>query len=190
MSQSKEELRKKHLSELQNLSIDNRKIINKQLQKRLFNHQKWHKAQVLGVTISMPHEWETWPIIEQAWAEKKIVVVPKCHPHDKSMTFHQIETKEDLAIQYFNLLEPIESQTKRYDKNQIDLLLVPGLVFDRSNYRIGHGGGYYDRFLADFNADSLSLAWLNQVVDQITIESFDEPVSGVIIADPDLPSEI
>ena len=106
------------------------------------------------------------------------------------MTFHQIETKEDLAIQYFNLLEPIESQTKRYDKNQIDLLLVPGLVFDRSNYRIGHGGGYYDRFLADFNADSLSLAWLNQVVDQITIESFDEPVSGVIIADPDLPSEI
>ena len=186
MSQTKQYLRTEYLAKLNNLDIDKRDKINHELQDLLFEHPKWKKAQVIGTTISMKHEWDTWPIIERAWKENKIIAVPKCHAVDKTMTFHQIESRTDLSVQYYNLLEPIEDKTMKMTKDEIDLLLVPGLIFDQNHYRIGHGGGYYDRFLADFNSETMSLVYREQVIDRIETESFDQSVGELIIADGSL----
>lgn len=180
--QSKKRLREDFLAKLHDLSSDQRAVINADLQTQLFNQPAWENANTIGVTISLKHEWDTWPIIEKAWQQNKKVVVPKCNPVDKSMTFYQIEEKADLEIQFYHLMEPIEARTSKVNKQAIDLLIVPGIVFDDNNYRIGHGGGYYDRFLVDFNQHTVSLAWQGQMIDEIMTDSFDQPVKGLIIA--------
>lgn len=182
LSQSKKKLREACLVKLRSLSSEQRVAINNDLQTQLFEQPAWKNAKTIGITVSLKHEWDTWPIIEKAWHQNKQIVVPKCNPVDKSMTFYRIETKDDLEIQYFNLKEPIEARTCKVNKESIDLLIVPGVVFDHKNYRVGHGGGYYDRFLEDFNADTVSLAWHGQIIDQIMIESFDQPVKKLIVA--------
>ncbi|MBU5594767.1 5-formyltetrahydrofolate cyclo-ligase [Amphibacillus sp. MSJ-3] len=179
----KTKLRNDYLIKLRDLSTDKRMRINQELQKSLFHHELWLNSDTIGITISQNHEWDTWPIIERAWHEGKTVVVPKCEPKFKEMTFYQIDSREDLAVQFFNLLEPIIEKTNKIAKSKIDLLVVPGLVFDHYHYRIGHGGGYYDRFLTDFNQETVALVWKGQLIEKINIESFDQPIKELIIAD-------
>ncbi|WP_440895852.1 5-formyltetrahydrofolate cyclo-ligase [Amphibacillus sp. Q70] len=183
MSNIKTNLRNDYLTKLKQLSVEQRTMINHQLQKKLFQQPQWIKADTIGVTMNQDHEWETWPIIERAWQENKKVAVPKCNPKLKQMTFYQINGYDDLAIQFYNLMEPIIEKTEMVIKTDIDLLIVPGIVFDHYHYRIGHGGGYYDRFLADFKQATISLAWQGQVIEKIEVESFDQPVQKLIIAD-------
>lgn len=179
---SKKRLRKKVLAKLNALSIQQRAKINQDLHEQLFQRPEWKRASTIGVTINFEYEWDTWTIIEQAWREHKKVVVPKCNPTDKSMTFYQIQTKDDLAVQYYNLMEPIEARTNSVNKKLIDLLIVPGVVFDDHHYRIGHGGGYYDRFLTDFSGDTISLVWQGQMIAKIMTESFDQPIKQLIVS--------
>ena len=75
-------------------------------------------------------------------------------------------------------------QTQPVD-GDVDLCVVPGRVFNRSGYRIGWGGGYYDRFLASYAGQTLSLAYSVQVLDDIPIEAHDIPV-GVIVSEREL----
>ncbi|QLQ21708.1 MAG: hypothetical protein HZT42_04590 [Paracoccaceae bacterium] len=72
--------------------------------------------------------------------EGKTVCVPKVT--EQGLTFHIIHSFDDLETGVMNILEPITPATTQV----IDLCLVPGRVFDRTGYRIGWGGGYYDRF--------------------------------------------
>lgn len=178
----KKQLRKKFLAKLNALSIQHRTKINRDLQAQLFQQTEWKQASTIGVTISFEHEWDTWAIIEKAWQDHKSVVVPKCNPVDKTMTFYQIKTKDDLEVQFYNIMEPIETRTNSVNKQAIDLLIVPGVVFDDHHYRIGHGGGYYDRFLADFSGDTVSLVWQGQMIAKIMTESFDQPVKQLIVS--------
>jgi len=182
MSTDKKVLRKEYLAKLKNLAPKQRELINHQLQKELFQHPKWQKAKTIGITISQSHEWDTWPIIERAWQENKNVVVPKCYPENKQMTFYQIKDKDDLAVQFYNLLEPLVDKTIEFQERAIDLLIVPGLIFDHNHYRIGHGGGYYDRFLMDFEQDTISLVWQGQLVEKIKNAPYDQRVKELIIA--------
>ena len=80
----------------------------------------------------------------------------------------------------FGISEPDTQKAKEIDKNQIDLLLVPGLIFTRDGYRIGFGGGYYDRFLTDFVQPTVSLASTKQLVDDFPVEPFDIPVNYLL----------
>ncbi|EPE60492.1 5-formyltetrahydrofolate cyclo-ligase family protein [Exiguobacterium sp. S17] len=74
------------------------------------------------------------------------------------------------------ILEPTTAETDL----DIDTCIVPGRVFDRSGYRIGWGGGYYDRFLATYRGATIALAYDVQVLDEIPIEPHDIPVELIV----------
>lgn len=176
----KVELRNTAIQQLKCISKSDRESIVKKLTSNLIHTDVWNQATIIGITISNGFEWNTKPLIEAAWSEGKTICVPKCHPKDRQMDFYQINTYEQLEVVYYNLLEPIPEETKKIGKQMIDLLIVPGLLFDRSGYRIGFGGGYYDRFLTDFPNNTLSLATTSQLVDQLPAESYDVPVTTII----------
>ena len=121
----------------------------------LYKDDLWNKAKTIGITISRPPEVDTYPIIRKAWEEGKRVVVPKCIPKERSLDFRALENFEQLESVYYGLLEPIESQTTKVDPKDIDLLFVPGLAYSSDGYRMGFGGGYYDRFLTDYKGSTL-----------------------------------
>lgn len=78
----------------------------------------------------------------------------------------------------FGVEEPLVFE--KVVKDEIDLLIVPGLIFSSEGYRIGFGGGYYDRFLKDFQGPTVSLAFGEQIRDDWQPENFDIPVAKII----------
>ncbi len=179
----KTKVRESIIAKLENLSGKEKEAIESQLHQYLFNTELWKNANHIGVTMSQGFEWNTRPIIEKAWEQKKLVSVPKCSPTDKTLQFHVLESYDQLETVFYNLLEPKPEETKKTEKQHIDLLLVPGNVFNKEGYRIGFGGGFYDRFLTDYPNKTISLISTLQLVDNLPIESHDLPVQHVITED-------
>ncbi|MEN1970526.1 5-formyltetrahydrofolate cyclo-ligase [Lentibacillus sp. N15] len=176
----KSQLRQSMIASLQQLPEDKKQNIERALVAQLITLNCWQQAGMIGITISQGLEWNTKPIIESAWREGKTVCVPKCLPKDKQMTFYQLDTYDQLEKVYYNLLEPKSDETKSVTKAKIDLLIVPGLLFDKHGFRIGFGGGYYDRFLQDFSNQTISLASSQQLIDHLPTEIFDIPVDLIL----------
>src|SRR4051794_39850811 len=121
----------------------------------LYQDPLWSSARTVGITISNSPEVDTYQIIRKAWDEGKRIVTPKCLPKERKMDFRVLDRFDQLESVYFGLLEPIESKTKRVDPKEIDLVIVPGLGFDKNGFRLGVGGGYYDRFLQGYSGNTL-----------------------------------
>lgn len=176
----KKKLRENMLRFLKKIPPNERKDIEDQHRLLLTQQSYWQTAKTIGLTISQDIEWDTRAIIEKAWEEGKDIAVPKCIPKTKEMEFYLIHSFEQLEKAHFDIMEPIPKQTKKINKNSINLLVVPGLVFDRKGYRIGFGGGYYDRFLSDFNNQTVSLLSSYQLKDRVPTEKYDLPVQNLI----------
>lgn len=174
------ELRQHMQAKLKSISSVEKKKIEQKLFEHLISSHLWKAANVIGVTISQPSEWNTKPIIDAGWKEGKMIVVPKCIPTDKKLHFYQFKSYDQLEMVYFNLLEPKPHLTKKMSKEVIDLLIVPGLLFDKNGFRIGFGGGYFDRFLVNFPNKSLALLSKMQLVNQLPVESHDISIQHLI----------
>lgn len=176
----KKELRSLVLGELKKLSKPEYEQYSYEIANQLFADELWKEANTIGITVSNYPELDTYQIIRKAWEQKKRVVVPKCHPKEKQMSFHELNQFTQLESVYYGLLEPIEALTNKVDKVEIDLLIVPGLAFTNEGYRLGFGGGYYDRFLPDYKGSTLSLAFPFQLKEKLPIEKHDIPVQKII----------
>lgn len=150
---------------------------------RLYEDNDWKQAATIGLTVSRRPEVDTFQIISKAWEQGKQVVVPKCFPKEKTLGFYLISEFSQLESVFYGLLEPIVSLTKKVEPDKIDLLIVPGLAYTKSGYRLGFGGGYYDRYLTNYKGKTASLAFDFQIISGIPIEKHDIPVSKIITSD-------
>lgn len=179
----KQEMRNIIIDKLKNLNDEERKQIEDQMHHNLLGSDLWKKANTVGITMSKGFEWDTSRIIKAGWEQNKQMCVPKCFPKESKLIFYRFETFDQLEVVYSNLLEPKPEESEEIEKNDIDLLIVPGLLFDQDGYRIGFGGGYYDRFLKDFYHDKASLCGSLQLVDEVPRKSYDLPVDYLITED-------
>jgi len=177
---TKKDLRTKGKDILSNLIGAERESKVTNIHKALFNTSSYQNAKVIGCTISQEHEIDTKPIIEKAWKDGKTIAVPKCNAKQKELTFRKLTSFDELETVYFGLKEPKEEKTEVVTKERIDLMLVPGLIFDYRGYRIGYGGGFYDRYLEQFNQTTIALATEEQLIHQVPNDSFDIPVQHLI----------
>lgn len=168
---------RKHLTSLDEVTYNN---YSQQIGVQFMRQVVASDASTIGLTISSFPEVDTWGIIKELWRIGKKVVVPKCTPLDRTMTFYQIQSFDQLERVYMHLLEPNPLLCKEINPKEIDILVVPGIVYNPKGYRIGYGGGYYDRFLTEFKGDTLSLAFEMQVVKDIEYDVFDLPVDKII----------
>lgn len=174
----KKEIRKNVIGLLKELSPEQKKAQEKMILTSLFHTNEWNKAKIIATTMSQELELDTRPIIEKAWSENKIVVIPRAKKN-RIMDF-VIYTKDTrLDVSPFGLTEPA-ADLIAISKSEIDLIIVPGLAFTESGFRIGFGGGYYDRFLADFNGETISLVLNEQKVKTFKKEPFDIPIHYLI----------
>ena len=182
MDEDKKKVRKKVKTSLETLTDEKRVEYTKQISTKLYGLKEWKQAKLIGLTISIPPEFPTLHIIEQAWKEGKEVAIPKCNPEDKTMQFKKITSFEQLESVYSGLLEPVET-TLNVMAEDMDLLIVPGLAFTRDGYRLGFGGGYYDRFLSGYKGVTISLAFECQLIDELPTELHDIPVHQIVTMD-------
>ena len=178
----KAELRKKILQEMKALSQEQKQAIDQALTERLLQHPFYQEAKVIASYLSFPHEFQTQELIEQALKDGKKVLIPKTYPKGR-MDF-VVYDPQQLVKTSFGLLEP-QGDLEVVDASQIDLIHVPGLVFTTEGYRIGYGGGYYDRYLKHFPGHTLSTIYPCQIQD-FSPENHDIPVQEVLIDERNL----
>ncbi|WP_201713491.1 5-formyltetrahydrofolate cyclo-ligase [Rossellomorea arthrocnemi] len=177
---SKKDRRKSQLQALK--SIDQIAFQQKcfEIEQRLFRSTEWQNSRTVAITISKPPEINTWNIIKRCWEAGKTVVVPKCFPQNRQLIFYELHDFNQLEQSFFNLFEPNPDKSIVIHNDSIELMMVPGLAYTISGYRLGFGGGYYDRLLSTYSGITMSLAFEEQMVDSLPIESFDMKVSTIL----------
>ena len=178
----KAELRKQVLQEMKAISQEQKQAMDQALTDQFLKHPFYQEAKVIATYLSFPHEFQTQELIEQALKDGKKVLIPKTYPKGR-MDF-VVYDPHQLVKTSFGLLEP-QGDLEVVDASQIDLIHVPGLVFTTEGYRIGYGGGYYDRYLKHFPGHTLSTIYPCQIQD-FSPENHDIPVQEVLIDERNL----
>ena len=141
--------------------------------------EAYKNAKSIYFYLPYNQEVRTTPMVEQALRDGKQVAVPKCYGEE--MRFIWITDLNDIAPGYCNIPEPIGDGPIADDETA--LVLMPGLAFDPQGHRIGYGGGFYDRFLAqEPNHPTLALCFDFQMLPFVQTEEFDIPVGTVLWA--------
>lgn len=136
-------------------------------------------AKTLYGYLPYNQEVRTVPILQQALADGKKVAVPKVYGNE--MKFIYLSDLTQVAEGYAGIPEPIADGPVGDDPTA--LVLMPGLAFDKEGHRIGYGGGFYDKFLAEEpNHSTIALCYDFQVVENLPTEEFDIPVDCVLWA--------
>ncbi|MGM0396658.1 MAG: 5-formyltetrahydrofolate cyclo-ligase [Bacillota bacterium] len=154
-----------------------RKIID------LLKATKYYKdAKVIMCFVSFLDELDTHTFIKEALSEGKRVVVPIAVHKTKELIPSELKDFKELEPGYYDILTPKKEFIRPVAQSEIDLVVVPGVAFDSYGYRIGYGGGYYDRFLSSIvrTVPKIAVGFALQLVSSIPRESFDIPVDMII----------
>lgn len=141
----------------------------------LSHFSPFKQAQKIGFYISYRHEADTRRLIEHYQSLKEIYV-PKCVGEE--LDFQRIYSFEDLEEGAFHILEP--TTNIHIDVKDLDVIIVPLLMFDKHHNRIGYGKGFYDRALKNTNAITIGLAFDFQEVEDTHPHPLDVPLDYII----------
>lgn len=164
------------LTRLKQMSLVEKTKADQRLLELFLAHPAYQKAECLATYLSFDFEYDTKALIKEAQAAGKQVLVPKTLPSGQMIFLPYDE--DNLVRTNFGLLEP--RQTEPLADFTIDLIHVPALVLTKAGYRIGFGGGYYDRYLANFSGQTLTTAYADQIQEFIP-EPHDIKVKEVLI---------
>lgn len=178
----KKTLRKEILQKRSELTVENITEHSDIIANKLYNMDYYKEANTIMSFISFSDEVNTHEIIKKSIGLGKSIVVPITIPETKELKVSQVLDFSELEIGYYDILTPKKEYIRFVDPNTIDLILVPGVVFARNGYRVGYGGGYYDRFLSKLpqKFHKIGLSFDLQVKDKVPTDSFDIPVDLII----------
>jgi 5-formyltetrahydrofolate cyclo-ligase len=177
----KEELRKEGIEIRKNLPESDLLEKSKQIKKRLYKMREFLQASTILFYVSYDNEVYTHEMIKENISGKKNVVVPITDAEKHCLILSKLKAWEDLECSNYSILEPKKNCISEVSLDKIDLILVPGVVFDESGNRIGHGVGYYDKLLKNSKkAIHIGLAFEAQIVDNIPAEEHDVKVDKIV----------
>ena len=138
---------------------------------------EFRRARAVMVYLPIREEVDTEPLVRAVWDAGKTALAPKVYWKDHHMTpiaIHSLD--EGLAEGSYGIREPIGG--KPFPLEEIDLVIVPAVAYDRCGNRLGKGGGFYDRFLASerLRATPCGLAFDEQLLDSLPVTPQDRPV--------------
>lgn len=174
----KKDIRKEKIAALKSLSGNKKQEAEEKIYHHLYRSRYWQEASTIALTMAQGFELNTMPIVEEAWRTNKTIVMPRAKKNHV-MDFVLFNENTPMITSSFGLLEP-DPTLKSITKEAIDLVIVPGLAFSKDGYRVGFGGGYYDRFLADFTGTKMALVLKEQQIDFWSPEFFDVPMDVLI----------
>lgn len=147
----------------------------------LIDTEQFQRAGVIMAFLSLPHEVDTTAIILHAWQQEKTIAVPKISWQQRHMIPVEITSLHaGIATGKDGLRNPVTGVPMPLE--EIDLVVTPGLAFDKKGNRLGRGGSYYDRFFSsnDLKAVKIGFAFSQQVVDSVPMVEHDKPVDFLI----------
>lgn len=173
----KEKIRRRILKLRDGLSSEEREEKSKQIKKKLFALFEFRAAKTIFFYAAKGNEVETKGMIEESLSSGKKVGLPIVK--GKEIFFSRTFNYGKLLPSTFGILEPEEEHPISLDR--VDLIIVPGIIFDSQGNRIGFGRGFYDRFLKKIpDAFKIGLAFELQILETIPKISTDIPVDKIV----------
>ena len=178
MCTDKKTLRGRYLAERASLSAGEKQTIDRGIAQNILQSDFYQQADCIFCYVSTAEEIDTRTVLENALASGRTVCVPLCGKGG-SMSARSITALSDLRAGHYGILEPSDT-AEEIAPEDIDLVLAPALACSRNGYRLGYGGGYYDRFLARTQAVCAALCASRRLVNELPHEDFDRRCHYII----------
>lgn len=181
----KKELRKEILNRRKNIDKTEKVLMDKSIADKFYKSSYYKDAEKIFIYVSFDSEIDTKEMINKALSENKEIYVPRTDLKTKNMDAVQILSLSELVENSYGILEP-ELDKPHINPNELDLIVVPGVAFDRNFGRIGYGAGFYDRYfkkISDENVHRITklvLAYDLQVIDKVPMNEMDMPIDYII----------
>ncbi|MBX7157052.1 MAG: 5-formyltetrahydrofolate cyclo-ligase [Verrucomicrobiae bacterium] len=182
MINAKPELRQHLRQTLQGVTIEQRQQWSQQVARRLFDLPEVRKADKFLLFAPLPEEIDTQPIFLQLREMNKQVAFPFVGPQQVDMHCMWVEAWEELMPNSLGFPEPPFDQEKEAAPETLEIILTPGLAFDRRGHRLGRGKGHFDRFFASRapQAFRIGLFYSVQEVDLLPVDIWDFPLDMIL----------
>lgn len=148
------------------------------VQRAVMKLPEWAAARRVCVYLALPSEVATRRLLKACWITGKQVLVPAYRKITGAYAFARLRPDDRVKPGRWNVPQP--ERPRWSDAARVDLVLTPGLAFDRAGGRIGHGGGYYDRLLAGKKAFKVGLALECQMVKRVPMNARDVRLDAVV----------
>ena len=173
----KKTLRKQVLESRFKLSPDDRRAKSRKIEERLFALPEFRAASTVLFYASFRSEVETGQMIRRALGDGKKVALPKVK--GKGLALFAIgDFDGDVGPGAWDIPEPLRGTPATI--GEIDIVIMPGAVFDEQGNRLGYGAGFYDRLLAGYRGMIVALAFEAQIVPNVPVSAHDVPAKKIV----------
>ncbi len=150
--------------------IQNKKLKEADIINNIVSTSFFKEANIIALYSSINSEVDTNYLFAECLRHHKIVCFPRCN-NDKTMSFYKVRNISDLTLGRFNILEPKPLKENLIKAQDINLMIIPGLCFDRFKNRVGYGQGYYDKYLKNTSILKVALCFEDQLLTDDIIEA-------------------
>ena len=172
-SSEKDLLRRKFLARRDALSLKERARLSREIISHLTTWPPLIQARRLLLYASFRSEVETYPLITWALERGKEVYLPRTYLKPRKLRLFRLYSLEELRPGAFGIPEP-PAENPELSPEELELVVVPGVAFDRRGGRLGYGGGFYDRLFARAEgAKRVGLCFSCQLVERLPLEAHD-----------------
>ncbi|MBF0554479.1 MAG: 5-formyltetrahydrofolate cyclo-ligase [Nitrospirae bacterium] len=159
-----------------------KRLKDKEIQNNLFKTEEFIKAKSVMFFASIRSEPNTLEMIQSALNIEKTIVLPRVNLKTRELEPYSVTGLHELVLGYMDIPEPLPE--RRVCADDIDIIVMPGLAFDKSGGRIGYGGGYYDRLISAIKKQHppvlAAIAYTQQVVEHVPVMSHDVRVDMIV----------
>ncbi|EKT64808.1 5-formyltetrahydrofolate cyclo-ligase [Providencia burhodogranariea] len=180
----RQHIRKKIRKKRQELTAHEQQLAAQNLMHNALEHPAIIHAQHIALFLSFDGEIDTHPLIDALWQQNKEVYLPVLHPFNRhNLLFLRYTPETRLVKNRFNIDEPPLDITSVLPLSQLDIMMIPLVAFDDQGQRLGMGGGFYDRTLANWQQKGfypIGLAHDCQQVQSLPTAHWDIPLPEII----------
>lgn len=165
------------------LSIDERMNLSRKICNNLLSLDEFKSAKTVHFFLTTRSEVITEEAVRRSLLLGKDVVVPVMDKKNRRIILSKLSDYDnELMIMHHGIHEPKPEFMRHVDLNEVDLMVLPGVAFDKSGHRLGYGAGCYDRLLEEEHSRPVltALAFELQIVDQIPVAGHDVKVDMIV----------
>ncbi|WP_461832652.1 5-formyltetrahydrofolate cyclo-ligase [Aquifex sp.] len=171
----KERLRRKILDKRIALSEEERGLLSRKIAENLRSIPEYKRAKTVLLYCPVKGEPDLTTLFSEL-INRDALILPKVK--GKTLELYKVNTLSCLKKGSFGIPEPEEGE--KVSPDEVELFVVPGVVFDKEGYRLGFGKGYYDRLLRGVKSPKVGVAYSFQVIDKLPRDPWDIPVDIII----------
>ena len=176
IKREKDIIRKECSDKRNSIPLEKRQTMDEKICQTAVSLVSFRHADIILLYAPIKSEIDVLPIFNYAKEKGKRVAFPKCNTEERTMTFHFVESLDELEVCAYGIREPREDMPV-YDPEStrgVAVCYVPGLAFDSYGYRLGYGKGYYDKFMNKFSGSTIGMVYSNLILPSLPRGRFDK----------------